>query len=178
MDELKLLVKTKCRYDLLKRAFLFSCLSGLRWSDVSKLLWSEVQEYRYTDKDGNKKTGWRIVFHQQKTKGLQYLDISEQAREYLGEIGKPDERVFMGLEYGTYYNTELKLWVMAAGISKHITFHCARHTNAVLMLSKGATLYTVQKRLGHSQISTTQIYAKMADEQQREAANLIPDITI
>lgn len=71
--------------------------------------------------------GWQITFHQQKTKGLQYLDISEQARGYLGEQGNPDDRVFTGLKYSSYMNVELSKWVMRAGITKDITFHCARH---------------------------------------------------
>lgn len=178
LDELKAIAKVEFRYDFLKRAFLFSCLSGLRWSDVKKLKWSEVQQYNYKDKEGKGKNGWRITFNQQKTKGLQYLDISEQARKYLGEAGKPDESIFKELVYNSYYNMALQLLMKQAGITKPITFHCARHTNAVLLLSNGADLYTVQKRLGHSQISTTQIYAKIIDEKQREAANLIPDLTI
>lgn len=76
--------------------------------------------------------GWRVVFHQQKTKGLQYLDISQQAREYIGEQGKADEKVFIGLKYSDYMNVALQRWVMAAGITKQITFHCARHTFEVL----------------------------------------------
>lgn len=178
LDELKSLVKTECRYEVLKRAFIFSCLTGLRWSDVSKMQWSEVQKNNYTDKEGNKKIGWRIVFHQQKTKGLQYHDISEQAREYLGTQGSPDEIVFAGLKYSDYMNIALQRWVMAAGISKHITFHCARHTCAVMQLTFGTDIFTVSKLMGHSSLKTTQIYAKIIDEKKREAVNKIPDLTI
>jgi len=169
LDELKELVKAECRYDILKRAFLFSCLTGLRWSDIQKMQWSEVQ---YLDNGG------RIVFHQQKTKGLQYLDISEQAKGYMGTKGIPDERVFAGLKYSDYMNTALQRWVMASGCSKQITFHCARHTFAVLQLSLGTEIFTLSKLLGHSELKTTQIYAKIIDEKKREAINKIPDLTI
>jgi len=169
IDELKAIVKTECRYDVLKRAFIFSCLTGLRWSDVYNLKWSEVQ---------NTNDGWRITFHQQKTKGLQYLDISEQARGYLGEQGNPDERVFTGLKYSSYMNVELSKWMMRAGITKDITFHCARHTFAVLQLTLGTEIFTLSKLLGHSDLKTTQIYAKIIDEKKREAVNKIPDINI
>lgn len=169
LDELKAIVKTECRYDILKRAFIFSCLTGLRWSDINNLKWSEVQ---------NTNEGWRITFHQQKTKGLQYLDISEQARSYLGEHGNPDERVFTGLKYSSYVNVELSKWIMRAGITKDITFHCARHTFAVLQLTLGTEIFTLSKLLGHSELKTTQIYAKIIDEKKREAANKIPDINI
>lgn len=169
LDELKAIVKTECRYDFLKRAFIFSCLTGLRWSDINNLKWSELQ---------NTNEGWRITFHQQKTKGLQYLDISEQARGYLGEQGNPNERVFTGLKYSSYMNVELSKWMMRAGITKDITFHSARHTFAVLQLTLGTEIFTLSKLLGHSELKTTQIYAKIIDEKKREAVNKIPDINI
>ena len=169
LDELKAIVKADCRYDVLKRAFIFSCLTGLRWLDINNLKWSEVQ---------NTNEGWRITFHQQKTKGLQYLDISEQARGYLGEQVNQEDRVFIGLKYSSYMNVELTKWMMKAGITKDITFHCARHTFAVLQMTLGAELFTLQKLLGHSDIKTTQIYAKIIDEKRREAVNKIPDINI
>jgi integrase len=169
LDELKKLAKKECRYEVLKRAFIFSCLTGLRWSDIQKLTWSEVQYL---------KDGGRIVFHQQKTKGLQYLDISEQAKGYMGTKGNPDERVFTGLKYSDYMNTALQRWVMASGCSKQITFHCARHTFAVLQLTLGTEIFTLSKLLGHSELKTTQIYAKIIDEKKREAINKIPDLKI
>lgn len=168
-DELKAIVKAECRYDVLKRAFIFSCLTGLRWSDINNLKWSELQ---------NTSDGWRITFHQQKTKGLQYLDMSEQARSFLGEQGNPNEKVFSGLKYSSYMNVELSKWIMRAGISKDITFHCARHTFAVLQMSLGTEILTLSKLLGHSELKTTQIYAKIIDEKKREAVNKIPDINI
>jgi integrase len=169
LDELKAIVKAECRYDVLKRAFIFSCLTGLRWSDIQNLKWSELQKTN---------EGWRITFHQQKTKGLQYLDISEQARGYLGEQGNPNERVFIGLNYSSYMNVELSKWMMRAGITKDITFHCARHTFAVLQLTLGTEIFTLSKLLGHSELKTTQIYAKIIDEKKREAVNKIPNINI
>jgi integrase len=169
LDELKAIVKTECRYDVLKRAFIFSCLTGLRWSDINKLTWSELQ---------NTNDGWRLTFHQKKTKGLQYLDMSEQARGYLGEQGNPNERVFTGLKYSSYMNVELSKWIMRAGITKDITFHCARHTFAVLQLTLGTEIFTLSKLLGHSELKTTQIYSKIIDEKKKEAVNKIPDINI
>lgn len=169
LDELKAAVKAECRYEVLKRAFLFSCLTGLRWSDIQKLTWKEVQQFN---------DGWRIVFNQKKTKGLEYLDISKQARDYLGKQGKSDERVFIGLKYSSYMNVALKQWMLRAGITKDITFHCARHTFAVLQLSLGTEIYTLSKLLGHSELRTTEIYSKIVDEKKREAAERIPDISL
>jgi site-specific recombinase XerD len=68
-------------------------------------------------------------------------------------------------------------WAISGGVYKEFTFHSSRHTNAVLMLENGADIYTVSKRLGHKEIRTTEIYAKIVDKKQREAASIIPIIS-
>lgn len=168
-DELQALAKSECKYPILKSAFLFSCLSGLRWSDINTLVWSEVRD----EGDFTK-----VNFRQEKTDGVEYLYISKQARELLGERQHPQDRVFRGLKYGMTYNTELVRWCNRAGVPKHITFHSARHTNAVLLLENGADIYTVSKRLGHREIRTTAIYAKIVDAKMKEAAEMIPELKI
>ena len=70
-------------------------------------------------------------------------------------------------------NKHLYQWIGAAGITKDITFHCFRHTYATLQLSSGTDIYTVSKMLGHRELKTTQIYAKVIDQKKREAANKI-----
>lgn len=167
-SELSAMINTYSKYPVLKNAFIFSCLTGLRWSDINKMIWSEVRD------EGD---SIRIIFRQQKTGGLEYMYISKQARKILGERKKESDRVFIGLKYGAQYNTEILRWCMRAGITKHITFHSARHTNAVLLLENGADIYTVSKHLGHKEIRTTEIYAKIIDLKMKEAANLIPQLT-
>ncbi|MDM1404497.1 site-specific integrase [Myroides marinus] len=167
-SELQELANTECKYEVLKRAFLFSCLTGLRWSDINTLTW-----YKIRDEDNTS----RINFRQEKTEGVEYLYISKQARELLGERKGNMDRVFIGLKYSAVYNNAIVLWCNKAGISKHITFHSARHTNAVLLLENGADIYTVSKRLGHREIRTTAIYAKIVDEKMKEASNLIPELS-
>ncbi len=168
-DELQRLAKAECKYPVLKKAFLFSCLSGLRWSDINSLIWKEVRD------EGDIS---RVNFRQEKTEGVEYLYISKQARELLGERQDPQERVFKGLKYGMTYNTEIIRWCNRAAVPKHITFHSARHTNAVLLLENGADIYTVSKRLGHRELRTTQIYAKIVDSKMKEAAEIIPELNI
>ncbi|SEW01603.1 Site-specific recombinase XerD [Chryseobacterium wanjuense] len=168
-NELQSLAKTECKYPVLKRAFLFSCLSGLRWSDINMLIWSEVRD------EGEMS---RVNFRQEKTDSVEYLYISVQARALLGERQDQQDRVFRGLKYGVTYNTEIVRWCNRAGIPKHITFHSARHTNAVLLLENGADIYTVSKRLGHREIRTTAIYAKIVDQKMKEAAEIIPELII
>lgn len=168
-DELQSLAKSECKYPILKSAFMFSCLSGLRWSDINTLIWSEVRDEGEFSK---------VNFRQEKTDGVEYLYISKQARELLGQRKDPEDRVFRGLKYGMTYNTELVRWCNRAGVAKHITFHSARHTNAVLLLENGADIYTVSKRLGHREIRTTAIYAKIVDNKMKEAAEMIPELKI
>ncbi|MEX0966741.1 MAG: site-specific integrase [Bacteroidia bacterium] len=165
LEELQAAVNSECEIPLLKTAFIFSCLSGLRWSDIHKLLWSEVQH--------SKSMGYYIRFMQKKTKGTETLPISEQAYNLLGERQENSQRVFDGLKYSAWHNMKLQQWMMKAGISKTITFHCARHTYATLQLSAGTDIYTVSKLLGHRDLKTTQVYAKVIDDKKREAANKI-----
>ena len=165
IEELNSLVKTECNNPLLKKAALFSALTGLRFSDIKKLVWSELEFI-----EGN---GYFIQFKQQKTKGVEMMPISEQAFSLLGERKEPTGNVFEGLTYSAYANKHLYQWIGAAGISKDITFHCFRHTFATLQLSKGTDIYTVSKMLGHRELKTTQVYAKVIDKAKREAADKI-----
>src|SRR5690606_31263112 len=121
---------------------------------------------------------FRINFRQKKTGGAEYFYISKQARELLGDRKSPKDRVFIGRKYSAVYNSEIVRWCYRAGVFKHITFHSARHTNAVLLLENGADLFTVQKRLGHKEIKTTAIYAKIVDEKMRDSAHIIPELKL
>lgn len=165
LEELNTLVKTPCNDQLLKRAALFSALTGLRFSDIQKLKWKEIEHI-----EGQ---GYVLNFNQQKTKGVEVLPISEQAYSLLGEHGNPESLVIDGLTYSAYHNKHLFQWIGAAGITKNITFHCFRHTFATLQLYNGTDLYTVSKMLGHKNIKTTQIYTKVVDQAKRTAANRI-----
>lgn len=62
-------------------------------------------------------------------------------------------------------------------LAQPISFHCGRHTHATMMLTLGVDLYTVSKLLGHTNIQTTQIYAKLVDESKKKAIDLIPNIS-
>lgn len=165
LDELQKAANTECQIPILKTAFIFSALTGLRWSDISKLTWSEIQH--------SKEMGYYIRFRQKKTKGLETLPISAQARKLLGTEGNQDEEMFSDLHYSAWTNLKLQQWIMKAGITKNITFHCSRHTYATLQLSLGTDIYTVSKLLGHKELRTTQIYAKVIDDKKTQAANRI-----
>ncbi len=170
LEELNKLVKTPCNNPLLKRAALFSALTGLRFSDIQKMTWRELE---YIDGQG-----YFLNFSQKKTKGVEVLPISEQAYGFTEGSKNPkdmpqDKPVFEGLKYSAYNNKHLFQWIGAAGITKDITFHSFRHTFATLQLFNGTDIYTVSKMLGHKDLKTTQIYAKIVDEAKRTAANKI-----
>jgi integrase len=164
VEELNTLAATPCDRDILKRAALFSALTGLRHCDIQKLRWKEISM------DGSQV---RLHFTQQKTKGVEYTPISEQALILCGEPGKPEHFVFEDLPDPSWISRPLKQWIEAAGIKKNITFHCFRHTFATLQLSGGTDIYTVSKMLGHTNVKTTQIYAKVVDEKKNKAAQAI-----
>ena len=169
LDELKTLINTECRHEIVKRAFLFSCLCGLRVSDIRKLRWCDLQ------RSGGRV---RIEITMQKTKEPLYLPISDEALKWLPERGEANGSDFIfPLTHERTVNDTLQHWAKVAGITKHISFHVARHTHATMMLTLGADLYTVSKLLGHKNIATTQIYAKIVDKKKEEAIGLIPNLT-
>ena len=94
------------------------------------------------------------------------------------EQKEPEDLVFQGLEYSASNNVKLQNWVMKAGIDKKITFHAARHSFATLQLTLGTDIYTVSKLLGHKDIRTTQIYAKIIDSKKTEAINKLDNISL
>lgn len=164
VEELNILAGTPCERDVLKRAALFSALTGLRHCDIQKLKWKEISI------NGDHA---QLHFTQQKTKGVEYMPISQQALDLCGEPREPEQLVFEDLPDPAWISKPLKRWIEAAGITKRITFHCFRHTYATLQLSNGTDIYTVSKMLGHTNVKTTQIYAKVVDEKKSKAAQAI-----
>jgi integrase len=163
-EELNLLAKTPCENPLLKNAALFSALTGFRFSDIVKLKWSEIL---FIENDG-----YYIKFRQQKTGGTEMMPVSIQAHQLLGERKEDSKNVFPTInDRDRYYY--FPMWAAKAGIKRRITFHCLRHTYATLQLSRGADIYTVSKLLGHRDLKTTQIYAKVIDKVKRQATENI-----
>lgn len=164
IEEVNKLVDTPCDIDVLKRAFLFSVLTGMSHCDIKSLRWLNIVETKGT---------YKINFKQDKTDVPDYLPISEQAYLLCGERQSPNRLVFEGLMSPSWINSPLKRWIASAGIAKHITFHCARHTFATLQLTSGTSIFTVSKMLGHTNVRTTQIYSHLVDKKKEEAANAI-----
>lgn len=176
LEELQKLAKTDCYYPLMKDAFLFSALTGLRFSDIKNLTWKNLSY--------DTENGWMLKYTQKKTKGMEHLPIAEQAIRILGvspEILRTKdvkENIFENLMYSAYQNKKLHKWVEEAGVDKHITFHSARHTFATLQLTMGTDIYTVSKLLGHRHFKTTEIYAKVIDKKKINAVSKMPELYI
>lgn len=170
LEELKMLVKTECELSVLKNAFIFSALTGLRFSDCQNLKWGDVQ--------GNETDGYFIRFQQKKTDNKQTLPIPLSAYKCFGEPRTMEEKVFNDLKYSAWNNMKLREWVRDAGINKKISFHCARHSFATIQLTMGTDIYVVSKLLGHKDIRNTQIYAKIVDKRKTEAMNKLNDLEI
>jgi integrase len=173
LEEVRKLKNTACGNENVKSAFLFSCLTGLRYSDVDGLTWDNI-------KDGY------LEFSQQKTKSGERFPLSKYALEILegqrnavmgDKVGRvhPENSVFMFPRKSTV-DKVIRHWVRDAGINKCISFHKSRHTFATLSLSSGVDIYTTSKLLGHRNLQTTQIYASVIDEKKIQAVNMLPKI--
>ena len=170
VEELKVLINTPCRCDIVKKAFLFSCFTGLRYSDMKSLLWSEV----HTAADG--KTLY-IEHRQVKTKKTVTIPLSEEALRWMPRQKEGVDQVFHELTVSTKTVEDvLKDWMKDCGIDKHITYHCSRHTAATTLLTLGANLYVVSKLMGHSSIQMTEVYAKIVDQKKVETMNLVNNL--
>lgn len=162
LEELQRLAAAPCGDDTIRRASLFSCLSGLRISDIRALTWQNIQPY-----PGG---GTCIDIRTSKTGTEGLIPISDEAVQLLGPW--KDGPIFGPID-GNRLRKVLPEWMAAAGITKHITFHCFRHTYATLLASSGIPIYTVSKLLAHNNVKTTQIYADLVDENKRRAADSI-----
>jgi integrase len=192
LDELQHLMETPCKMEpQYRQAYLFSCFSGLRWSDVNPLRWDEIITKTIDGQDE-----WFIYFEQEKTEDIEYLPLSDQAVDILkerkgeqaesGEISpyvfervKETDEVMGKVHKRVWYF--LKKWATAAGFNtKRMHFHSGRHTFAtnVLENSPEGDLWTVSKLLGHKTISATQIYAHVRDKRKTSAVKALPRLKV
>ena len=162
IPEVQILVNKECERPEIKNAFLFSCFTGLRISDIINLKWSNVKDNQ-------------LLFVQIKTKRIVSNSLSDTAIRILNDQMKykRDQYVFHLLEKNRV-RKHLKAWVYSAGVKKSVSFHTARHTFATMCLTSGIDIYTVSKLLGHRDLKTTQVYAKLIDKVKTEAVNKLP----
>lgn len=161
--------KSEDRYSKLEAyCDIFSCFAGLRLGDVRALTWNKV----FLASDGKTKFVRTIM---EKTNKLVNVPLSKEALNCLNEKEDPNEPIFTLPGTPTVCH-DIRKWMQNADIKKHISFHCSRHTFATMMLTLGVDIYTTSKLLGHSNVSTTQIYSKIVDEKKVEAVNKVDNL--
>ncbi|MCM1221977.1 MAG: site-specific integrase [Lachnospiraceae bacterium] len=169
-EEVKMLMKTNCKNELVKRAFLFGCFTGLRISDIYKLKWEDIKT------DG---LNYRLQVTMKKTKTPLYMKLNSQALACLPSKDNvlESDNVFSGLPTLVAINKWLVRWSNEAGIKgKHISFHTSRHTFGTLMLNSGTDIYTVSKLMGHKSLETTQVYVELLNQTRDQAVDRLSEI--
>ena len=165
IDELKRLAGADCPNMEVKRAFMFSCFTGLRISDIRSL----TRERIHASVDGK---GQYVDTVMQKTGRKVTVPLSKEALQWLPKDTGPNEPLFR-LPTPPAVGSSIRKWCWNAGIDKSITFHCSRHTFGTMMLTVGADLYTTSKLMGHANVATTTIYAKIIDKKKVDSIHLL-----
>ena len=158
----------------IRRAFIFCLYCGLRYCDVRDLTFANVD---YSNK--------LLKFEQNKTKGHSansgvVIPLNDGLLNLIGKPSKPDNRneVIFPLPSYEMCLKSIQRWVKQAGISKHISWHCARHSFAVNILNNGANIKTVASLLGHSGLKHTEKYTRAIDSLKEAAINSLPELKI
>jgi len=151
-------------YNNIQTMFLFSCMTGLRYSDVQGLRWKDVK------RNGKH---LQLEFHQQKTDTQERLPLCAEAEALLRVRKRSGEYVFRK-EKNQKVNAVLKKWCREAKVRKPVSFHSARHTFCVLLLTKDVPIYTVQQLMCHSDIGSTKVYADLLNKTKAKAVKKMP----
>jgi len=153
-----------------KKAFLFSCFTGLRSADIVKLNWDNIVD---TD------NGLELKIIVGKTGKLFTQALTSNAISLFGNRGEESERVFPNYNYSAWMLKKLDDWVKdTLGYNKKgVKFHSGRHTFAVMMLNNDVDIYTVKELLGHKELKNTEVYAKLLGITKRKAMQKQPDLT-
>lgn len=158
----------------IRRAFILCLYCGLRFCDVKDLTYKNVD---YSNK--------LLKFEQNKTRGHSaasgvIIPLNEGLLSLIGEPptdGNTNVSIFNLPTYESCLKS-LRRWVKRAGINKHISWHCGRHSFAVNILNNGANIKTVASLLGHSGLKHTEKYTRAVDKLKEEAINSLPEFKL
>ncbi len=176
LDEEKALIGTHYTGENpnIRRAFILSLYCGLRFCDVKDLTFANVD---YSNR--------LLKFEQNKTKGHSansgvVIPLNDGLLRLIGEPTNEQGKDSLIFQLPSYEmcSKAVKRWVKRAGIEKHITWHCARHSFAVNILNNGANIKTVASLLGHSGLKHTEKYTRAVDELKQKAINSLPALEI
>lgn len=172
-DEILLLLSSKHQDENpnIRRAFIFCLYTGIRFCDVKDLTFANVD---YSNK--------LLKFEQNKTKGHSassgvVIPLNDGLLKLIGEPENDNRNeLIFPLPSHTMCLKALRRWTKRAGINKHITWHCARHSFAVNILNNGANIKTVASLLGHSGLKHTEKYTRAIDSLKQDAINSLPTL--
>jgi integrase/recombinase XerD len=162
IEEVRKLQDTPCSDNEVKKAFLFACRTTLRLSDIEALRKSHI-------------VNDEIIIKMEKTDDYVRIPLDGNIYPYLPNLDTlQEDDLLFNLPARSTVSVIIKAWTKAAGLNKHITFHSSRHTAATLLLQSSNDIVAVQELLGHKDLRTTRIYAKLLDESKRKAINSLP----
>ena len=176
LDEIGTLIRTHYENENpnIQRAFIFCLYCGLRFCDVKDLTFKNVD---YSNK--------LLRFEQNKTRGHSnssgvVIPLNDGLISLIGEPPQDNEGNSLVFPLPSYEMClkALKRWVKRAGINKHISWHCARHSFAVNILNNGANIKTVASLLGHSGLKHTEKYTRAVDKLKEDAINSLPELKL
>ena len=174
MDEIQSLIQ--CHYDNenpnVRRAFILCLYCGLRFCDVKDLTYKNIDYTNRLLKFEQNKTKWHSAHS-----GV-VIPLNDGLLSLIGEVPNDlDSSIFNLPSYESCCKS-VKRWVKRAGINKHISWHCARHSFAVNILNNGANIKTVASLLGHSGLKHTEKYTRAVDKLKSEAINSLPELKL
>lgn len=160
--------------ETIRRAFALTCFTGIRHCDIATLTYGNI-DY------ANRLMTFRQskVQHDSSVSGVP-IPLNDTLLAIIGEKpeGARDNDLIFNLPSIEASNKALRHWTKRAGIDKHITWHCGRHSFATNLLSNGANIKVVSELLGHSSLKFTQKYVRALDDQKKAAINSLPQIDI
>lgn len=174
-DEIKKLMATRYKGENteMQRAFIFCLFTGIRWCDVKRLTYANIDPTRKT-----------LRFQQKKvcntsSRSWVTTPLTNDMLTLIGEPTTNDRSTEPIFKIGPYVscNQQLKKWVAMAGIQKKISWHCSRHSFAVNLLSNGANIKTVADLMGHSSITMTEKYLHVVDSLKQDAIHSLGSIS-
>lgn len=176
LEEIENLLNTRYQGENIeiRKAFIFCLYTGIRFCDVVVLRFSNVD---YSNR--------LLSFEQNKTSGHSkasnvVIPLNDGLISIIGHPSSPDntDEVIFKLPSHTMCLKALRHWTARAGITKHITWHCARHSFAVNILNNGANIKTVSSLLGHSGLKHTEKYTRAVDKLKEDAINSLPRLKL
>lgn len=149
-EDIEKLYQAECRTEVVKRAFLFSCYTGLIYNQIQSLKWDDIK---------NDNDSFYISLLTPKNE-IHKVVIPKPAMEFVGVLRKGQEKVFEGLKYSSKLPADLRYWGLDAGVVKNFTFYSAKHSYIMFLLNNGIEEDVVASMLGHNDANRLECYRK------------------